>query len=133
MFKSEFLDIPSPRPRFTLLVSTDDQALGFSKAIAGDIDRLGEIDPSIEPYRSKLAAADIAAIDLTKVRTGDDINHTKFAESPEIVRLIGARLIEGQKIDGGGPSLGASVSQVVSQAAAKAGAIADKVVIGPDR
>lgn len=127
VFKSEFVAIPSPRPRFTLLVSSDDRALRFSKVIGGDIDRLGEIDPSVEPYRSKLAAADITAIDLTRVRSGDEINHSKFAESPEIVRLIGTRLIEGQKIESADLSVGSKVGQMMSQAAVGVGSTVDNL------
>ena len=133
VFKSEFLDIPAPRPRFTLLVSRDDQALGFSRALAGDVDRLGGIDPSVEPYRSKLAAADIAAIDLTKIRTGDEFNHSKFAESPEIVRVIGARLIEGQTVDGSDSALGTKMGQVVSHAAVGVGSTIGSTLAGVGR
>ena len=117
VFKSEFLDIPAPRPRFTLLVSGDDRALRLSRQVAGDVDRLGAIDPALEPYRSKLAAVDITAIDLTKVNSRDGVNHDKFAESPEVVRVIGTRLIEGQKIDAADPSFSEQVGQVVSRTA----------------
>jgi esterase/lipase superfamily enzyme len=39
-------------------------------------------------------------IDLTKVAAGDAFAHGKFADSPEIVQLIGTRLLKGQAIAG---------------------------------
>jgi esterase/lipase superfamily enzyme len=128
VFRTEFLDIPTPRPKFTLLISDDDKALRVSRRIAGDVDRLGAIDPSVEPYRSKLAEADIVAIDLTKVRTDDDVNHSKFAESPEIVRLIGTRLIEGQRIDDSSPSFGTQVSQTIAGSVAGVGSAVGQTI-----
>ena len=41
-------------------------------------------------------------IDLTKLKTEGSSNHAKFAESPEIVQLIGQRLVNGQSLTGGG-------------------------------
>ena len=48
---------------------------------------LGQIDPSKEPYKSKLQAAGITVIDLTNVKSDDRLNHSKIAESPAIVAL----------------------------------------------
>lgn len=84
----------------TLFLSKDDSALSISRFLSGEKDRLGSIDPDVEPYRSKLQNADLSVVDLTKVSSGDRFHHGKFAESPEIVRLIGKRLIEGQDISG---------------------------------
>jgi esterase/lipase superfamily enzyme len=113
VFRSQFLSIKSPRPRFTLFVSRDDGALSFSRFLGGGVDRLGEINPDVEPYRSKLAAAEITVIDLTKLKVGEGSNHSKFAESPEIVRLIGRRLIEGQEVASSEFSLGERIIQPV--------------------
>jgi esterase/lipase superfamily enzyme len=88
------------RPRMTLFVSADDGALNVSRRVWGSRDRLGAIDPTREPYRTNLAAAGVEVIDLTAERTEDRLAHSKFAESPLAVRLIGARLAGGQKLDG---------------------------------
>ena len=96
VFKSQYLDLGPAHPRLTLIVSRDDRALGLSQALSGDVDRLGLLDPKVEPYRSKLAGSDVSVVDLTGVKGEDDLNHTKFAESPQIVRLIGRRLVDGQ-------------------------------------
>ena len=38
----------------------------------------------------------MTVLDLTKLKAGDLSHHGKFAESPEIVQLIGKRLTDGQ-------------------------------------
>ena len=100
VFRSELLQIAKPRPRTTIFLSQDDKALTLSGHLGGEIDRVGAVDPDKEPYRSKLKEFNIVVINLTKLRTGDELNHSKFAESPEIIRLVGKRLIEGQEIAG---------------------------------
>ncbi|TZG36034.1 alpha/beta fold hydrolase [Agrobacterium sp. B1(2019)] len=100
VFRLEYEQFRGPKPKVTLFLSKDDSALSISRFLSGEKDRLGSIDPDVEPYRSKLQNADLSVVDLTKVSSGDRFHHGKFAESPEIVRLIGKRLIEGQDISG---------------------------------
>ncbi len=88
------------RPRFTLFISRDDRALDLSRYIWGSRDRLGQIDPSQEPYRTNLARFGVEVVDLTDVPAQDAAGHVKFADSPQIVRLIGARLAAGQGLTG---------------------------------
>lgn len=109
-FRSELQQIGSPRPRTTILVSQDDKALAFSKSIGGNVERVGAVNPDLPQYRSKLAEYNIVVINLTKLKGGDSFNHTKFAESPEIIRLIGQRLIAGQQIEGSDLTLGEHVT-----------------------
>jgi esterase/lipase superfamily enzyme len=90
------------RPRITLFVSRDDRALDVSRFIWGSRDRLGSIDPNVEPYRTNLAANGVEVIDLTDVKSGDRSGHGKFAQSPEVVRSIGSRLATGQRLGHGG-------------------------------
>jgi esterase/lipase superfamily enzyme len=106
VFRSEYLQLGEPKPHFTLFLSRNDGALSLSRRLAGDKDRLGMIDPDKEPYRSKLDHSNIVVIDLTKLASNDPYNHGKFAESPEVVRLIGARLVKGQSISGADVSMG---------------------------
>ena len=110
LFRSELQQIGSPRPRTTILVSQDDKALAFSKSIGGNVDRVGELNPDLPQYKSKLAQYNIVVINLTKLKSGDPFNHSKFAESPEIIRLIGQRLIAGQQIEGRDLTLGERVT-----------------------
>jgi esterase/lipase superfamily enzyme len=85
-------------PRFTLFVSDDDKALAASRWFWGSTDRLGSINPDAEPYLSDLKKAKVDVVKLSKVKTGGGMNHGKFAESPEVVRLIGRQLSGGQPI-----------------------------------
>ena len=76
----------------------------LSEDLIGDVDRLGQINPGAEPYRAELETAGVTVIDLTALESGDPLNHGKFAESPEVVRLLGERLMAGQTISGTQPA-----------------------------
>lgn len=94
------------RPRFTLFVSRDDRALNFSRFVWGSRDRLGSIDPTREPYATNLKRFGVDVIDLTDIPPDDALAHGKFAQSPEVVRLLGARLAAGQGLTGGATEVG---------------------------
>lgn len=123
VFTSQVMDIKKPRPQITLFVAQDDRALAMSKRVWGSKDRLGQIDPTVEPYKDELAKSGIRVLDLTKVASGDSSNHAKFAESPVIVQAIGQRLMEGQDMGQGKGSLGERLTLAASGAGAAAGAI----------
>jgi len=91
-------DMGPSRPNFTLLVSQDDRALAVSRRVWGDAVRLGAIDPEQEPYRTELLQSHIAVLNLTKLNSGDSLNHSKFAESPEVVQILGRQLAGGQTL-----------------------------------
>lgn len=105
------------RPRFTLFVSQDDEALTLSKFLWGSTARLGSIDPRREPYRTALLRARIEVVDLTSLESLDGLNHSKFAQAPQVVQFIGRRLSRGQSIDtrqgGFGEAVGAGLAGVV--------------------
>ncbi|NKN07196.1 alpha/beta hydrolase [Rhizobium laguerreae] len=131
VFGRQFASLGKERPHFTIFVSQDDRALALSRRISGNVDRLGQIDPSAEPYRSKLEAAGITVLDLTKLKGGDRLNHGKFAESPEVVKLIGDRLIAGQTITDSNVGLGEAVGAVAMGAAQTAGSAVSVAVSTP--
>ncbi|MGO6728979.1 alpha/beta hydrolase [Rhizobium ruizarguesonis] len=131
VFGRQFASLGKDRPHFTIFVSQDDRALALSRRISGNVDRLGQIDPSVEPYRSKLEAAGITVLDLTKLKGGDRLNHGKFAESPEVVKLIGDRLIAGQAITDSNVGLGEAVGAVAMGAAQTAGSAVSVAVSTP--
>ncbi|NKL02707.1 alpha/beta fold hydrolase [Rhizobium leguminosarum bv. viciae] len=131
VFGRQFASLGKERPHFTIFVSQDDRALALSRRISGNVDRLGQIDPSAEPYRSKLEAAGITVLDLTKLKGGDRLNHGKFAESPEVVQLIGDRLIAGQTITDSNVGLGEAVGAVAMGAAQTAGSAVSVAVSTP--
>ena len=131
VFGRQFVSLGKDKPHFTIFVSQDDRALALSRRISGNVDRLGQIDPSVEPYRSKLEAAGITVLDLTKLKGGDRLNHGKFAESPEVVKLIGDRLIAGQTITDSQVGLGEAVGAVAMGAAQTAGSAVSVAVSTP--
>jgi esterase/lipase superfamily enzyme len=131
VFAKQFLAMGKDHPRFTLFTSRDDRALALSRRISGNIDRLGQIDPSIEPYRSGLEQAGITVIDLTKLKSGDRLNHGKFASSPEVVQLIGQRLVAGQTITDSQIGLGDRLGAVAIGTAQGVGTAASLVVTAP--
>jgi esterase/lipase superfamily enzyme len=112
------------RPAFTLFVSQDDRALAVSRRVWGSEARLGSINPEQEPYRTQLEQANITVLDLTKLKDGDALNHGKFAASPEVVQLIGARLAAGQTVTDSRVGLGDRIIQVTAGAATAVGTAA---------
>lgn len=131
VFRTQIADMGKQRPRFTLFVSRDDRALAFSRRIWGDIPRLGAIDPEQSPYREELAANNITVIDLTKLKAGDKLHHSKFADSPEIVQLIGAPLSTGQPLTDSRLGLGDHIVMATAGAAQTVGTAAGLVVTAP--
>ena len=131
VFAKQYVEMGVPKPKFTVFVSQDDRALAASSFITGNVSRLGAIDPSKEPYRSRLEKAGITAVDLTKVKTGDSLHHGKFAESPEIVQLIGQRLMTGQTLTDSNVSLGQGVAAVVGGTVRSVGTVAGAAVAAP--
>ena len=130
VFEHQILRI-GPTPRVTLFVSRDDRALELSRRLAGGVDRLGAIDPSQEPHRSRLERTGVTVLDLTALETGDRLNHGKFAESPEVVRLLGRRLIAGQKVSEDHVGLADRLGAVTMGAAGAIGSAASLAVTAP--
>lgn len=131
VFSQQWKSMGQKPPHFTLFVSRDDRALGISRRISGNIDRLGQIDPTVEPYRTALEKSGITVIDLTALKGGDRLNHGKFAESPEVVQLIGKRLVEGQTITDSDIGLGDRLGAVAMGAAQGVGSAASVAVSTP--
>jgi len=127
VFRQQLADMGPERPAFTVFVSRDDQALRVSRRISGNVDRLGAIDINDPVYRALLEREGIMVLDLSALRGGDRLNHSKFAQSPEAVRILGERLIAGQTVTdqniGLGEQLGAAaigVTNTVGSAASLA-------------
>ncbi|WP_245425485.1 alpha/beta hydrolase [Phyllobacterium brassicacearum] len=131
VFRSQIADMGKQHPQFTLFVSRDDRALAVSRRVWGDVPRLGSIDPEQPPYKQELEANKIAVIDLTKVKAGDDLHHSKFAESPQIVQLIGARISDGQTLTDNRVGLGDQILAATTGTAAAAGNAAGLILAAP--
>jgi esterase/lipase superfamily enzyme len=131
VFRQQLADMGEPRPSFTLFVSRDDRALAVSKRVWGDVGRLGAIDPTISPYKEEIASNHMTVIDLTKIKAGDNLHHSKFAESPQIVQLIGRRLADGQPLSDSRVGLGDTIVAATAGAAAAVGTGVGLAVTAP--
>ncbi len=83
VFKKQLELISHNNQEFFVLISADDGALSFSKAISGGVDRVGAAD-AVE-----LAKLGVTVIDLSQISDSKSGSHSKFVGSPEIVQLIG--------------------------------------------
>ncbi|KZE36050.1 alpha/beta hydrolase [Chelatococcus daeguensis] len=131
VFRTQLAAITRPRPNVTLFVSQDDRALAVSRRVWGSSARLGAINPEAEPYHTDLPRDGITVIDLTKLQTGDRLNHGKFAQSPEVVQIIGQRLVAGQTMTDQRVGLGDRIIQLTAGAASSVGTAAGLVISAP--
>ncbi|RWQ15770.1 alpha/beta hydrolase [Mesorhizobium sp.] len=131
VFGRQWTELGPKKPKFTIMISRDDRALAISRLISGDVDRVGQIDPSSEPYKSRLQEAGITVIDLTNIKTDDRLNHSKFAESPEIVSLLGTQLASGQILTDSRVGLGDGLGMVIAGTVGTVGKVAAKTVSAP--
>lgn len=131
VFARQWTELGAKKPNFTIFVSQDDRALALSRYISGDVQRLGQINPAEEPYKTKLETAGITVVDLTKVKSTDRLNHGKFAESPEIVQLIGQRLVTGQTLTDSDVGIGDGITAIVAGTVNTVGKVAATTVATP--
>ncbi|MBX3539669.1 MAG: alpha/beta hydrolase [Chelatococcus sp.] len=131
VFRSQMVDMGKPRPNFTLFVSQDDKALAVSRRVWGSVNRLGAVNPEADPYKQEFADYKFTVLDLTKLQGSDSLNHGKFAESPEVVQLIGQRLASGQTITDSRAGLGDHIIGMTAGAAATVGTAAGLVISAP--
>ncbi|RWE60820.1 MAG: alpha/beta fold hydrolase [Mesorhizobium sp.] len=89
VFKSQMRRYGKPNKPFILLLSDDDRALRLSGLIAGSRPRVGDYKDAAD-----LADYGVSVVDLSSVKGSDRFNHTKFADNPELVKMIGQRLRE---------------------------------------
>ncbi|MEI9427466.1 alpha/beta hydrolase [Mesorhizobium sp. Cs1299R1N3] len=87
VFKSQMRRYGKPDKPFILLLSDDDRALRLSGLIAGSRPRVGDYKDAAD-----LASYGVTVVDLSKVKGSDSFNHTKFADNPALVKMIGQRL-----------------------------------------
>ena len=85
LFRQQLEVFSASERRFYVLISRDDSALNFSRFLARGVPRVGNEDVE------ELAGLGVTVIDLSQIK-GSGSAHTKFAESPDIVQLIGERL-----------------------------------------
>ncbi|MEM6947161.1 MAG: alpha/beta fold hydrolase [Pseudomonadota bacterium] len=113
VFEHQFESLGEARPHFTFLVSSDDRALGLSKVLAGGVQRLGAMDPSQEPYRSRIEATPgVTVVDLSGIEA-DGTRHNKFAESEEMMTFARRAMGDQQNRATARGSIGAQAGAVI--------------------
>jgi esterase/lipase superfamily enzyme len=90
VFKSQMERYGKPDRPFVILLSGDDRALLVSRIIAGNRPRVGDYDNAEE-----LAQLGVTVVNVSNIAAGDRLNHSKFADNPVLVKLIGDRLRNG--------------------------------------
>ena len=95
LFRQQLAPFADNERQFYILISRDDRALSFSRLLARGVPRVGNEDVE------DLAGLGVTVLDLSEIYVNGS-NHSKFADSPEIVQLIGKRL----SVDGVGTRSG---------------------------
>jgi esterase/lipase superfamily enzyme len=97
VFRTQIQSLGASRPRIALFVSRDDQALALSKTIWGGVPRLGDVDPTVEPYRSEFERDHIEVFDLTALKSAGDNAHSRaFDDITTVMTMLKARFGEDQ-------------------------------------
>lgn len=91
VFKSQMRRYGVPNKPFFVLSSSNDRALNISGLIAGKRPRLGDYADAKD-----IASYGVVVADLSAVSAGDSLNHTKFADNPLLVKLLGEKLRDEQ-------------------------------------
>ena len=128
VFKTQMAQIRRP---VTVFVSSDDRALAFSRRFAGDKTRLGAVSAKDTEIIAELEKLGVRIIDISEVSSGDGLNHGKFASSPKVVQLIGARLQQDRGIGFAGPQFGDRIGDVAGGVVGTVGSTVGLVVTAP--
>ena len=96
-FSQEMQYMGRARPRFALFLSQDDGALKISKSLWGGAQRLGDVNPEQEPYRSDFEREKILVFDLTRL---EGRAHSRaFDDVTSVMGMIRRRLASGQQLE----------------------------------
>jgi esterase/lipase superfamily enzyme len=87
VFKTQMRRYGKPDKPFFVFTSANDRALNVSGLIAGQRPRLGDYGDAED-----IANLGIVVADLSAVKVDDRLNHTKFADNPMLVQMLGQRL-----------------------------------------
>jgi esterase/lipase superfamily enzyme len=110
VFRMQIQRMGAARPRIALFVSQDDEALSLSGKIWGGVGRLGDVDPTQEPYRSEFERDKILVFNLTGLASpGDNAHDRAFEDVTSVMGMIKRRLSDGQAMTERGSGLGVQI------------------------
>lgn len=90
VFRRQIIEMAPRLPRLTVLISKADKALEISRFLSGGISRVGGADVTLyEPIIKQLG---ITVIDTSTSDSKDGLGHNAFADSPQIIKLLGPAL-----------------------------------------
>jgi esterase/lipase superfamily enzyme len=128
--RQQILTLGPARPHIVLFVSETDRALAASRDFWEE-QRLGAIDPNVEPYKTMIEQEQISVINMTHLPSHDFFGHGKFSSDPRVVELIGRSLASGQGLSASRVGLGARVMLGTAGAASSVGNAAGLIVSAP--
>lgn len=126
VFKSQMYRYGVPEKPFFVMLSRNDRALNVSGWIAGNRPRLGEYTNDAE-----IAAYGLIVVDVTAIKAGDSTNHTKFADNPVLVKLLGDRLRAGDTLTEAQDDVGTHIEALARSLGQTAVSAASIVVTTP--
>jgi esterase/lipase superfamily enzyme len=126
VFKTQMQRYGRPDRPFLILLSGNDRALLFSSIIAGNKPRVGDYADAAE-----LASLGVVVIDVSAVAAGDRLNHSKFADNPVLVRLLGDRLRDGDSLQPTEQELTDRIGQLTSGLGQVVTTAADIIITTP--
>lgn len=100
LFRRQLKPLRPGNPPIYVLVLDDDEALAVSTRLAGNVRRVGDATPD------ELTPLGLEVIDLSAVKDRESIHHTKFADAPGVVQMIGSSILAGVHPAEPQPSLG---------------------------
>jgi esterase/lipase superfamily enzyme len=117
VFHSELQRMGSARPRISLFISRDDEALRLSRFIWGGVPRLGDVNATQEPYQGEFERNRIEVFDLTALKAADNDAHDRaFDEAPTVATMIRNRLMQGQELTNREPDIAERVEEATVSA-----------------
>jgi len=126
VFKTQMARYGRPHKPFILFLSRDDRALRISGFLAGNRPRLGDYGDADD-----IAKLGVVSVDLSNVGSGDRLNHTKFAENPVLIQVLGERLQSGDDLAPSESLITDRVNRVVKGLGGAVGGAADIVITTP--
>lgn len=125
VFRTQMHRYGRPDRPFFVLLSGDDRALRFSALIAGKQPRLGEYSKAKD-----IAELGVIVADMSPFKAGDPLNHTKFADNPFLVKLLGEGLRENRSL-GSDREMAEGLTALVRRVGSSIGAATRVVVTTP--
>jgi len=109
IFRAQMRRIGVPKRPYFLLYSGDDRALRLSSLIAGNRPRVGDYSDA-----DSLARLGVITVDVSGVKAGDGLNHTRFADNPVLIRMLGERLTDPSAFEGNDDQIADGIDTLAS-------------------